>query len=707
MNTLKLFAKLISGKLYFASESRLLRLSFLLIVSGLFLLEFGCTGSEPDPRQDSNDKPENSRESGRASQGDVSGSTPSAVAPGPAKKDMSEATPGAVGRTTLDSSDIQVTALTVRPAEVDPDEPVVVSVKVANRGGESGREKLELFIDGDVARTETVRVDGGGTRTVTFEIRPEDARTYTVRVGNKSGTFKVRPAEMAKEPNDLVRVGDFSVALVDVEREEAQTELVFAISKVDETGAGPRFLPIALLDDHGGEYESGYPSNNSGHLGLRLDMRMEDGGFDREFANLLLNSLPIGFVYVDSVWVEIPRLAPIALIQVGVEQVSFRDVELARPKYPPRFGERHVEAGDAVSVGQWLSFAHGAIVSARDGWEVEIEVRNEDYTESEVGVQLGLLLAEGRIRWASPEWGTAEAVSNTRMKADLGLDPATWPTPELRALILLYGGANFGASDVMSLAITPISVEDLPSLVGQGLENPAVFHSAYERVGGEDSIGQPLGPPYWLRGRDSPYDPIDLMVQEFPGLPNIGPSAFIWDEQKDSNQAYVLHPAVWERYKQLGGPYHSSSFDNSRLGVPTSDSLRNSNDPPDWVSRFEGGSLASSSGEVFTVMGAINDTWSNFEKSGAVHFGLPTGDAEVAPVSGALGFQTEGWVQKFERGGHIEGHIYYHATGSHAGESFALSGGLAAKFDELGGTTSRLGFPVSFQSSEVTSEPVP
>ena len=56
-------------------------------------------------------------------------------------------------------------------------------------------------------------------------------------------------------PSNLIRAGDFSLAISSVQREENKAVLHFVVTKVADTNSGSGLLPIVLIDDHENEYE--------------------------------------------------------------------------------------------------------------------------------------------------------------------------------------------------------------------------------------------------------------------------------------------------------------------------------------------------------------------------------------------------------------------------------------------------------------------
>ncbi|KXB07115.1 hypothetical protein AKJ54_00725 [candidate division MSBL1 archaeon SCGC-AAA382K21] len=96
----------------------------------------------------------------------------------------------------LEPAEFEVSNLSVNSSQVEPGEPVTVSIDVTNTGDLSGDYTIELKIDGTMENSKTVTVDGGKNTTVSFTIEKETSKTYSVEVGNLSQSFEIlAPAE--------------------------------------------------------------------------------------------------------------------------------------------------------------------------------------------------------------------------------------------------------------------------------------------------------------------------------------------------------------------------------------------------------------------------------------------------------------------------------------------------------------------------------
>ena len=83
--------------------------------------------------------------------------------------------------------------LTITPSEVNSGASVTIQVTVTNIGELSGTYEVNLKIDDTIEGTEKVTLDGGASQKVTFTKSKTTAKTYSVSIGELSGTFVVKP----------------------------------------------------------------------------------------------------------------------------------------------------------------------------------------------------------------------------------------------------------------------------------------------------------------------------------------------------------------------------------------------------------------------------------------------------------------------------------------------------------------------------------
>ena len=476
------------------------------------------------------------------------------------------------------------------------------------------------------------------------------------------------PEEVAppKPPYELVRTGDFSIALAGVGREEDTAVLYFAITKVSDN-SGPQMLQVTLIDDHENRY-----------IG-KLEIDLEGA------SDVIINALPKGFAYVDVVEIGMPKVASIERIKLGERETAFKKVKFAKPQFLREFGDLAITKGQSVQVGRWLSFTMEPIVPAPRHWELPIRVENEEYSPLPARVEMAVQHSDGTVSWGQSKSVSAPALSEA--SAMLTLPIPSWVEggpPQPQALLLAY--TDESPEGKMTLRMYSISPSDLPPLVGQGpRQMEDVFLAAYKRRGGQQVMGDPLNTPQWFSGGNKPKDEHDVLIQEFAAVSWFGRSAIVWDEQGNASEAYVIHGTIWEKYTSLGGPYFRSKAQGLLLGAPTSDTVGSYN-------TFEGGAIASHHEQTIPVMGKICEKW---QEKGlfAGPLGFPTGDESPAPVSGAQGFNTTGWVQAFQGG-----HIVYICTGKRTGKAFETHGAVDELYMKaLQGSAGWLGFPVRDQ----------
>ena len=81
--------------------------------------------------------------------------------------------------------------LSIQPAEVQPQEAVIITVSVANTGGMEGSYTAVLKIEGAKEAEKNVTVAAGDSQSVSFSVSREDAGSYSVVVDGLSGSFTI------------------------------------------------------------------------------------------------------------------------------------------------------------------------------------------------------------------------------------------------------------------------------------------------------------------------------------------------------------------------------------------------------------------------------------------------------------------------------------------------------------------------------------
>lgn len=92
----------------------------------------------------------------------------------------------------LNPPNLQVTSAKISASSIAAGSPVTVSADVTNTGGASGAAAVKVYLNGEVAGLQGVKVAGGSTEPVTFTLTPSQPGEYSVRVNNvRAGTLNV------------------------------------------------------------------------------------------------------------------------------------------------------------------------------------------------------------------------------------------------------------------------------------------------------------------------------------------------------------------------------------------------------------------------------------------------------------------------------------------------------------------------------------
>jgi len=483
----------------------------------------------------------------------------------------------------------------------------------------------------------------------------------------------------AGAPSELARIGDFSIKLIETEREENTTILRFAITKVSETNSGHQSLQVILIDDHENQYS----------VNFNIDL---EGA-----SNAVLNALPKGFTYVDMVSISMPKIAPIETIKLGdIREIAFNKIKFGKPQFMKNFDYLAIAKGQSVAVSKWLSFTMEQILPAPGHWELPITIENREYNPLPAHVKVGVQHGNGTISWSHDESITVLALSKTSVKVAIPIP--SWVKvgpPQPKVLLNVYSDRSPNEGKAV-LRIFPMTLGDLPPLVGQGPEEiEDVFLQAYKRNDAQEKMGNPLDLPHWFVKGDKPKDENDVLIQEFLSISDSRKSAIIWDRQDGATKAYVLYGAIWQKYSSLGGLYYTSKTQNVSIGAPTSDTIIIKRDDSylgteGSYNTFEGGAITSQRGEAFVVLGKIYTKWKEKDYGAGPLLGFPVEEERPSAISGAEGFNTSGLIQDFEGG-----RFYYHMAGKLAGQALEIRGDIYTHYLQMGCETSWLGFPVT------------
>jgi len=112
---------------------------------------------------------------------------------------------------TLQLPNLQVTSARLSASSVETGSPITVIADVTNTGGASGAAVVKVYLNGEVAGSQGVKVASGSTTPMTFNITPSQPGEYSVRVNNVSaGTLKVTGGK----DSDILFAGAFAAFLL-------------------------------------------------------------------------------------------------------------------------------------------------------------------------------------------------------------------------------------------------------------------------------------------------------------------------------------------------------------------------------------------------------------------------------------------------------------------------------------------------------------
>ncbi len=117
--------------------------------------------------------------------------------------------------------EFNVSNLVIDPTEVNPGQVVTISCLVTNIGSEAGSYTVEM--GGDFMAQQTVTLAPGESKTVSFQVTPAVAKTYSVSVDGLYGTFRATTAPVAD-----IRVGSLVISPTEVYVGELVTISVIA-----------------------------------------------------------------------------------------------------------------------------------------------------------------------------------------------------------------------------------------------------------------------------------------------------------------------------------------------------------------------------------------------------------------------------------------------------------------------------------------------
>ena len=139
-------------------------------------------------------------------------------------------------------AEFTLTELAINPPEAEIFEPVLVTVNVTNIGDEQGEYVANLTINNVLEQNQTVLVLGRNSTIVEFTVIKETEGTYTLEVGELSGTvtFKIPPPSSSK-----IALSNLSINPREVWPNQTLTATVTALNQGEEDDV----LAIRLMID--------------------------------------------------------------------------------------------------------------------------------------------------------------------------------------------------------------------------------------------------------------------------------------------------------------------------------------------------------------------------------------------------------------------------------------------------------------------------
>jgi len=92
-------------------------------------------------------------------------------------------------------AEFKVSDLVISPTEVNPGQVVTISCTVTNISSQAGTYTVKM--GGDFVAEQTVTLQPGESKTISFEVTPAAAKTYQVTVDRLTGSFVATTAPVA------------------------------------------------------------------------------------------------------------------------------------------------------------------------------------------------------------------------------------------------------------------------------------------------------------------------------------------------------------------------------------------------------------------------------------------------------------------------------------------------------------------------------
>jgi len=128
-------------------------------------------------------------------------------------------------------AEFRVSNLFISPTVVNLGQVVTISCLVENIGTESGTKTVACKVEGEIMAEQSVTLEPGESRAISFEVTPTIAKTYSVTVDGLSGTFRATTVPVAD-----IRVENLVISPSEVMVGEPVTISVTAINYGTATG---------------------------------------------------------------------------------------------------------------------------------------------------------------------------------------------------------------------------------------------------------------------------------------------------------------------------------------------------------------------------------------------------------------------------------------------------------------------------------------
>jgi len=105
--------------------------------------------------------------------------------------------------TVVEPASFELDKLIIEPTTAMEGESITISVECSNVGGVSGPYEVILNVDGEEEDTSTVTLDAGESTTVSFDVSSTQPGTYSVEIGDLTGSYTVNPQEPEPKPGGI------------------------------------------------------------------------------------------------------------------------------------------------------------------------------------------------------------------------------------------------------------------------------------------------------------------------------------------------------------------------------------------------------------------------------------------------------------------------------------------------------------------------